>query len=297
MSRLTAMMALVMAVAVLLGAVAPATAQSREHQQMAAELRMLQEQQQQLSIAVSQLAEAIKALHPRFDESNNAVRGAIANLELTIKNMANDLSAIRAQAQETGTRIGSLSDEIEALRNTLEALPGQLSQALTPPAPVDPNAPASSTGALTPPVATPPAPVISTSGQSPTRMLTTAKSDYFQGQYSLAITGFDALLKQFPTSTAAAEAQFLIGESYWQEKKTAEAIAAYSAVIQNHPKSSFVPEAYYKRGVAQQEANQPDAARASYEAAVKNYPDTAAATLSQQRLAGLKPAATPTPNK
>jgi tol-pal system protein YbgF len=296
MSRLTAM-AVTMAVAVVLGAVSPAMAQSREHQQMAAELRMLQEQQQQLSIAVSQLAEAIKALHPRFDESNNAVRGALANLELTIKNMANDLSAIRAQAQETGTRIGSLSDEIEALRNTLEALPGQLSQALTPPAPVDPNAPAPSTGALTPPVATPPAPVISTSGQSPTRMLTTAKSDYFQGQYSLAITGFDALLKQFPTSTAAAEAQFLIGESYWQEKKTSEAIAAYSAVIQNHPKSSFVSEAYYKRGVAQEAAGQLDAARASYEAAVKNYPDTPADTLSRQRLEGLKRTATPPPNK
>jgi tol-pal system protein YbgF len=296
MSRLTATMAVMMAGAVLLGAVAPATAQSREHQQMAAELRQLQEQQQQLSIAVSQLAEAIKALHPRFDESNNAVRGALANLELTIKNMANDLSAIRAQAQETGTRIGSLSDEIEALRNTLEALPGQLSQALTPPAPVDPNAPAPSTGALTPPSPTP-APAISTSGQSPTRMLTTAKSDYFQGQYSLAITGFDALLKAFPTSTAAAEAQFLIGESYWQEKKTAEAIAAYSAVIQNHPKSAFVPEAYYKRGVAQQDANQLDAARASYEAAVKNYPDSTAATLSQQRLAGLKLSGTPPPNK
>jgi tol-pal system protein YbgF len=285
-----------LAAAALLVGAAPVAAQSREHQQMAAELRMLQEQQQQLSIAVSQLAEAIKALHPRFDESNNAVRGALANLELTIKNMANDLSAIRAQAQETGTRIGSLSDEIEALRNTLEALPGQLSQALTPAPPVDPNAPAPSTGALTPPPPTTPVPVITTSGQSPTRMLTTAKSDYFQGQYSLAITGFDALLKQFPTSTAAAEAQFLIGESYFQEKKTAEAIAAYSAVIQNHPKSSFVPEAYYKRGVAQQEANQLDAARASYEAAVKGYPDSTAATLSQQRLAGLKPS-TPAPNK
>jgi tol-pal system protein YbgF len=296
MSRLTATIAVTTTAAVLLGVVAPATAQSREHQQMAAELRMLQEQQQQLSIAVSQLAEAIKALHPRFDESNNAVRGALANLELTIKNMANDLSAIRAQAQETGTRIGSLSDEIEALRNTLEALPGQLSQALTPPAPADPNAPAPSTGALPPPVTTP-APVISTSGQSPTRMLTTAKSDYFQGQYSLAITGFDALLKAFPTSTAAAEAQFLVGESYWQEKKTAEAIAAYSAVIQNHPKSSFVSEAYYKRGVAQEAAGQPDAARASFEAAIKNYPDTPAATLSQQRLEGLKRSATPAANK
>src|SRR3990170_3740085 len=120
-----------MAAAVLVGSVIPAAAQSREHQQMAAELRMLQEQQQQLSIAVAQLAEALKALHPRFDESNNLMRNALANLDVTIKNIANDLSAIRAQSQETGTRIGTLSDEIEALRTTLETLPAQLTQALT----------------------------------------------------------------------------------------------------------------------------------------------------------------------
>jgi hypothetical protein len=34
-------------------------AQNREHQQQAAELRILQEQQQQLSLAISQLADAV----------------------------------------------------------------------------------------------------------------------------------------------------------------------------------------------------------------------------------------------
>jgi tol-pal system protein YbgF len=270
----------------------PAAAQSRAELQMAAELRMLQEQQQQLSIAVAQLAEALKALHPRFDESNNLMRNALANLDITIKNIANDLSAIRAQSQETGTRIGTLSDEIEALRSTLETLPAQLTQALTPSAPVDPNAPpAPSTGALSPaPTAVP---TISTTGLSPTRMLATAKGDYYSGQYSLAITGFDALLKAFPTSTAAAEAQFFIGESYANENKLAEAISAYSLVIQNHPKSPFVPDAYYKRGLAQENAGQADAARASYEAAVKNHPDSDGANLARQGLDRLKRSAAP----
>jgi len=49
------------ALAVACAVAAPAAAQNREHLQMAAELRILQEQQQQLAASLTQLADAIKA--------------------------------------------------------------------------------------------------------------------------------------------------------------------------------------------------------------------------------------------
>ena len=251
------------------------------------EWRVLQEQQQQISLSIAQLAESIKALHPRFDEQNEAMRKGLANLELTIKNLANDLSAIRAQTQDTGTRMGSLSDEIEALRRTVESLPALLSQAMQPPAvaPADPNAPPGPVSQVPLPVAPAITPQVSSSaGLSPTRLLGTAKGDYFSAQYSLAITGFEAVIKSFPGTQAAAEAQYYIGESHFAEKRDVDAIAAYNLVIQNYPKSTFVPEAYYKRGMSQDRAGQPDAAKASFEFAVKNYPDTDGGRLAKQGL-------------
>ena len=70
-------------------------AQNREHQQQAAELRILQEQQQQLSLAIAQLNDLIKALNTRLDEASAAMRKGFADQELSIRNMSGDLSAIR----------------------------------------------------------------------------------------------------------------------------------------------------------------------------------------------------------
>jgi tol-pal system protein YbgF len=274
--------------AIVLAASVPLGAQSRQEQQMAAELRMLQEQQQQISLSIAQLAEAIKALHPRFEEQTDATRRALADMGLTIKNMANDLSVVRAQSQDTGTRLGSLSDEVEALRRTVVSLSVALSQATQlPAAPADPNAPPEA-GAVSqgpPPVAPVIIPPVSSSaGLSPTLLLGTAKGDYFSGDYPLAISGFEAVIKNFPGTNAAAEAQYYIGESYYASLKDAEAIAAYDLVIQSYPTSTFVPEAYYKRGLSQNRSGQPDAAKMSFEFAVKNYPDTPGGQLAKQGL-------------
>jgi len=270
-----------------LGLAAPAAAQNREHQQQAAELRILQEQQQQLSLALAQLAESIKAINARLDEAAATSRKAFADQQLRTRGLGSDLSAIRERTQETDTRVRTLRDEIEALRTTLNSLPSLLTQAA--PAPVDPADPNAVPPAGGPPVAVAPPPVAGgapppAAGQSPTRMLDSAKSDYFAGQWSLALSGFEAVLRTFPRSESAAEAQFFIGETYYQQNKWREAIDAYGLLLQNHRTSGAVPDAYFKRGRAYAQTGQTDAARASWEAVVKTFPDSDAARLAKQDL-------------
>jgi tol-pal system protein YbgF len=276
-------------------AATPAAAQNREHQQQAAELRILQEQQQQLTLALAQLAEAIKTINGRLDEAAAANRRGFADQELSIRGLGSDLSAIRERTQETDTRIRTLRDEIDALRTTLASLPSLLSQTAPPPSadPADPNAvpPAGAApAAVQPPAATAPP---STAGLSPTRMLESAKSDYFAGQWSLALSGFDALLRTFPRSEPAAEAQFYIGETYYAQTKWPEAIDAYGLVLQNHRTSGSVPDAYFKRGRAYAQTGQTDAARAAWEAVMKAYPDSDAARLAKQDLERINRASPP----
>jgi tol-pal system protein YbgF len=262
------------------GALAPASAQNREHQQMAGELRMLQEQQQQLALTFAQLADAIKALNARLDDVNNTMRKGLADQKLVIDGMGNDLRTIRERTDDTSVRLGTIRDEIDALRTTVTTL----SQAQTaPPAPIeplDPNAPA-------PPAPTPAVPTPSTAGLSPTRMYQTAFADYTSGQYSLATTGFEQFIRTFPRSEMADDAQFFIGEAQYMQNKFADAIAAYNAVIQNYPMGDQVPLALYKRGQAQQQLGQVDAARASWQLVIDKFPDSDGARLAKQRLDAL----------
>jgi peptidoglycan-associated lipoprotein len=67
---------LAVAAACVLALAAHPAAQNREHQQQAAELRILQEQQQQLSVAIAQLTDALKALNTRLDEAAAATAKA-----------------------------------------------------------------------------------------------------------------------------------------------------------------------------------------------------------------------------
>jgi tol-pal system protein YbgF len=284
----------VLVLAALLGSALPGAAQNREHQQMSAEMRMLQEQTQQIALTLAQIGDALKALNARMDSADQEAQKRFADQKLLISTLGADLSAIRERTQDTDTRLRKLADEVDALRSTITSLPSLSAPTPQPPtetSAVDPNAPGP---VLTPPAASGASP--STAGLSPSRMLETARSDYFAGSYASAITGFEALLKTFPRTEAAAEAQFLLGETYYAQKRWQEAANAYTAAIQNYPRSSQVPESYYKRGKALEPLGQLDAARSSYEQLMKTYPDTSSAGLAKQALdrLGLK-AATPPP--
>lgn len=271
---------------VLLHQASPTFAQNREHQQMAAELRMLQEQTQQLAITLTALnqalAESVKVLNARLEENSNAMRKNFADQKLLIDNIAADVGRIRERAGDTSVRIGSLQEELEALRATVQALQQNGVAApvpIDPSAPVDPNASAPPAPALPPPVAPP-----STAGLSPTRLYETAQADYFAGQWSSAISGFEAFLRAFPRSEQADDAQLYIGETHFAQNQWNEAIGAYNQLIQSYPGTNSVPVAYYKRGLAEERLGQTDAAKVSWEAAAKNFPDSDAGRLAKQNL-------------
>jgi tol-pal system protein YbgF len=289
--------------ALLSATAAPAAAQNREHQQLAAELRMLQEQNQQLSLALAQLTEALKAVNARLDTSEQFQQRRFADQEVLVKNLSSDLSAIRERTQDTDTRLRSLSDEIDALRKTFLSLPALIAQAAQPPpTPVDPNNPTATppTSGAVPPTTTPSQPVLPLppqAGLSPSRMYDTAFSDYTSGQYAQAITEFDQLIKNFPQAERADDAQFFVGESLSHLNRLQEAIDAYNLVIQKYSTGDQVDMAYYRRGFVEAQMGRAELARTTWEEVAKRYPESQGGLLAKQRLAGLSRPATATPAK
>jgi tol-pal system protein YbgF len=273
------------------GAWSPAVAQNRREMQMMADIRMLQEQNQQLQVLLAQLSDALagslKTLNGRLDEQANTNRKAIADQNLKIDQFVSDLRVVREGVAENNVRISSMSQEMEALRLSIPQFPA----AAVPPSPgADPSAVAPPS-AGTPNTATPavpvppPAPTPSLGvGMSPQRLYDTAWADYTAGQWELCISGFETYLRQFSRTDLADEAQFYIGECNYADGKNQEAVQAYNQVITNYPRGQSVAPAYYKRGLAFERLGQIDRARESFEAVIKAFPDSDAARLAKQNL-------------
>ena len=263
----------------------PAAAQNREHQQMTADVRMLQEQTQQLAITLATvnqaLAESLEAISARLDEASNTSRQTTANQKLIIDSILEGLQVVRERSSDTNVRMGELREEVEALRLTVLALQ---QATIAPPPEGDPDAPVDPDALIPAPLLPAPAPLPSTAGLSPTRLYEAARADYFAGQYTSAINGFEAFLRAFPRSEQSDDAQFHIGDTHYAQNEWAQAIAAYNQVIQNYAGTNAVPDAYYKRGLAEEHLGEMDAARASWEAVAEDFPESDAGRLARQNL-------------
>src|SRR5690606_1024965 len=119
-----------LSIVVLLAAVpGPAAAANREHQQMMADLRMLQEQSQQLQLMLTSLADALRALNGRLDDQTTTTRKAFADQKLLIDNVTSDLRVVREKLDDTGVRVNGLQQEMQSMRDALNRLPAQLAPA------------------------------------------------------------------------------------------------------------------------------------------------------------------------
>ena len=257
---------------VLPGAPAAAAA-NKEHQQMMADIRMLQEQAQLLQVQLAAVAEALKTISTKMDEQSAASRKAFADQKLLVDAVSGDLRVVREKVDDNNLRIGSVAQELEALRT---AIPQGAAAGL--PA-VDPQAAGDPAALPTQPAAPPLNP-----GVSPERLYNMAWADYAGGEYTLAIQGFETYIKTFPKSAQAGDAQHYIGETYYVQGKYREAVAAYDRVIADFPTTKMLPDTYYKRGQALYALGQVDRARESWEFVVKTYPNSDAGRLARQRL-------------
>jgi tol-pal system protein YbgF len=262
MKQTGALVAFVVAVGVLGAPAVPRAAANKEHQQIMAELRMLQEQQSQLQQMIQGLGETLKVITTRMDAQGTVAQKAFADQKLLIEGVGETVRILREKADDTNVRLSSVTQELQALRQTISTMPAP-STALGPPAgdpgTGDPAASPQTTGTVPPP------------NVSPTQWYERVFGDYAAGQYDLAIAGFESFIRAYPNSPQADDAQLYIGNSLFNDGKFQQAAQAYQKVITDYPKGDTVATAYYKLGQTYENLQQLDLARKAYETVVKNY--------------------------
>jgi tol-pal system protein YbgF len=276
----------VIAVALAIGAcsTAPAFAANKEQLQMMADIRMLQEQAQQLQVLIGSLSEALKAVNSRLDQQSETNRRGFAEQKLGSDNLLGDLRVVREKMDDNNIRIGSLTQEVDALRQSVQQLNVPPPPVVAGPidgaaAPVDGTTPAPTT-APAPAAAAPLA-----AGASPQRLFDSAYADYTAGQFDLAVQGFESYIKSFPRSERADDAQVYIGNSFLQAGKYDKAVEAYDLAIRTYPNGNLIPDAWYKKGLALSDLKQTAQAAEAFEFVAKTFPESSAAFLARQQLA------------
>lgn len=266
-----------------------AGAQNREHQQIFADMRILQEQTQLLRLAVAELAEALKTANSRSEDQTNLLRKLFADQGVQIGGLTDTARILREKIDATSVTLSKDAHEMETLRQELanqRTLLNQIITVLTPAGSTASTAPAP-TATTSAPGTPAPAP---TSGlppppQNPQRAYDTAFGDYITGQFDMAIAGFQYYIETFPTSPEVPKARFHVAESYYGKGQNKEAVTAYEQVITLHKGTDWEAQALYKQGLAYEKLGQPARAKANWERVGKMFPDSNAAILASQNLA------------
>jgi TolA-binding protein len=271
------------AILAVIATASPAHAANKEHQQLMADLRMLQEQSQLLQNLIGTVTDTLKAVNTRLDQQAETNRRAFADQKLVIDNLTNDVRVIREKLDDNNVRIGSLTQEVDSLRQSMQQL------SVRPTGTPEPDGAAggspSATGGTSPGGGSPTGPPV---GVSPQKLLDTAKADYSAGQYDLAIIGFNEYIRSFPKSDMADDAQVNICNAYYQDAKYQQAVDACDQAIRLYPTGDRLPEAYYRKGLALSNLKDVNGARATWEELVKKFPTGPEANLATQGLERLK---------
>jgi tol-pal system protein YbgF len=110
------------------------------------------------------------------------------------------------------------------------------------------------------------------------------KQAFDQGDSDTAKKHFQELMKRYPKSENADNAQFWIGEIYYREKWYEKAILEYQNVIEKFPKGNKVPAALLKQGLAFQNIGDKSNSRLILEELIKKYPKTNEAKIARENI-------------
>jgi tol-pal system protein YbgF len=119
---------------------------------------------------------------------------------------------------------------------------------------------------------------------SDTDLYLVAKKAFDQADYESARQGFEDLLKRYPSSPRASNAQFWLGETYYQEKWYEKAILEYQKVIDKYPSDNKVPAALLKQGFAFLNLGDKTNARLILKELSDKYPGSNEAAVAKKKL-------------
>ncbi len=253
----------------------------KDHDRILAELRQLQIQLSVMQTNQGRLEQALDRMSKLLIEQDSSIRRTLVDTGTTLDSVQENLLVLSARLDETNGRLGNLRREVASLR------PAQ--PIVIPDRPEDGAPTSSGSGSPAARGARPPTamPLPGASGGS-ADLYQQAYTDYTQGRYPLAVSGFKELIAADPSSDLADNAQYWIGECLLAQRQYREALEAFDAVLSLYSDSNKLPEATYKKAVALEALGSRADAIAQLELVIEYFPKSPAARAARGMLRGLR---------
>jgi len=113
-----------------------------------------------------------------------------------------------------------------------------------------------------------------------------ALNQFKLGNFQASVAAFQSFLASYPDSQQVSNAQYWIGNAYYELRDYKTAIAAQQKVLASWPGSAKAPDAMLNIASCQAAMNDNKGARETLQSLLKKYPGTPAADQAKQRLAG-----------
>jgi tol-pal system protein YbgF len=117
---------------------------------------------------------------------------------------------------------------------------------------------------------------------SPTEIYLQAFGDYASGRYQAAILGFETFLQRFPNNSYASNAQFWLGDCYFNQQQYIQSVKEFEKVLNNYSNAPKNPDALLKIAIAKLQLGETDAARQAVDNLNRRYPKSPATQKAQE---------------
>lgn len=218
-----------------------------------------------------------------LERITNAQGQLFSQLQQQLSDNQRDIDSLRGQIQENQYQLNQVVERQKQILLQLDSQGSANSSANTGAAAADSASTASdaSSTAAAPVASTAPA----SSGDANTDYNRAVDLVLVKKQNDQAITAFQSFVKQYPDSTYQPNANYWLGQLFYNKGKKDDSAYYFAVVVKNYPKSPKAPDAMYKVGVIMQEKGQADKAKAVYQQVIKQYPTSDAAKQAQKRIA------------
>jgi tol-pal system protein YbgF len=244
------------------------------------EITDVQRQVQQLRQATLDKSD-LAPMEQRMQEQTEKVLRSNADLAVRVRKLQERIESLQANLEVTTRQLEKISQELAAGSRLQRgaAIPPVTTapaagQAASQPAGGAPAAPAAA-GTPTPQPST------------PQGLYQSAYQDYLNGNYDLAIQGFQEYLKRYPKTDLADNALYWIGECYDAQGKEQEALQAFSSVLEKYPTSDKGAAAQLKKGLVYLKLGNQGQGVVNLQYVVYEHPGTKEADLAREKLRSL----------
>ena len=212
----------------------------------------------------------------------------IVALQQELDRIARSNSATEKMMEEVYDRILAIQAKVDSLEENLAEVASRAPSPVEAVLPESPRAPTPKADVKIPEtkVEVKRAPVFPK--LSPERQYVKAYEAYAKHHFDRARALFKEFLQRYPKHELADNAQYWIGETYYDTKDYSEAIIAFKDVVARYAQGSKAPDALLKIGYSYVALDDPANARIYLRRVIKNYPFSQAEAKAQAKLKELQ---------